>query len=76
MTHDAATPCIKCGATARPMELTDDGPLCLMPCSGRRPHLVLVSPEPSELESLLMASLADRGRLLNATHNALERVES
>lgn len=65
--------CVNCNSTGRPMELTSDGWKCLMPCSGRRPHLVLVADKPSELESLLMASLADRGRLLAATHNALER---
>lgn len=72
MTHDAATPCVRCDRTAVPMEAVGDQWVCLR-CTGRRPHLVLVSDKPSGLESLLVASLADRGRLLNATHNALER---
>lgn len=67
-----ATPCTRCATTRTPMELVGDEWVCLR-CTGRRPHLVLVSDRPSDLEKALMASLADRGRLLNATHNALAR---
>lgn len=66
--------CARCASPSRPMELVGAEWRCL----AHRPHLVLVADRPSELESLLMASLAQRddGRLLNRTHNALRRVES